>query len=82
MNNETITITRATAERALARLSDWLEWVEDLDTETRADIVALDELIKELEAEESYSLKIQKDREARQKAQAEFMERKKAEASN
>lgn len=45
---EKITISKRTAERLLARMADWLEYIESLDTETRADVVALDELINAL----------------------------------
>jgi hypothetical protein len=54
MDNKQITITEATARRAMERLNDWLEWVEDLDAETRADVIALDEIIKALDAEAEY----------------------------
>ena len=46
---EQITISRKTAERCIARLTDWLEYIETLDTETRADVVALDELINSVD---------------------------------
>lgn len=42
---ETVTISQKTAERLLHRMADWLEYIETLDAETRADVVALDELI-------------------------------------
>lgn len=80
MNN--ITITEATARRALARLTDWLEWVEELDAETRADILALDELIKALDAEDEYQKAIEEKRETAQRLNAEYQARQKAEAGN
>ena len=46
---ENVTISTKTAKRAIARLADWLEYIETLDAETRADVVALDELIGALE---------------------------------
>lgn len=46
---ETVTISKRTAERCLNRLADWLEYIEGLDAETRADIIALDELINALD---------------------------------
>jgi hypothetical protein len=63
MDNKQITITETTARRAMERLSDWLEWVEDLDAETRADILALDELIKALDAEAEYQKLLDEKRE-------------------
>lgn len=45
---ETVTISQKTAERLLHRMADWLEYIEVLDAETRADVVALDELINAL----------------------------------
>lgn len=45
---EQITISKKTAQRLLERMADWLEYIESLDTETRADVVALDELINAL----------------------------------
>lgn len=80
MNNKQITITEATARRAMLRLGDWLEWVEDLDAETRADILALDELIKALDAEAEFQKAIEEKRETAQRLNAEYQERKKAEA--
>jgi hypothetical protein len=80
MNNKEITITEATARRALERLTDWLEWVEDLDAGTRADVLALDELIKALDAEDEYEKMLQDRRERAQKAHQEHQARKKAEA--
>jgi hypothetical protein len=77
MNNETITITKATAERALTRLGDWLEYVEDMDKETRADVVALDELIKALDAEDSFQKEIEEKRENARRLNEEYQARKK-----
>jgi hypothetical protein len=72
MNNEQITITKATAQRALDRLADWLEWVEDLDKETRADILALDELIKALDAEDNFQEKIERNRQRARELNASY----------
>jgi hypothetical protein len=72
MNNEQITITKATAQRALDRLADWLEWVEDLDKETRADILALDELIKALDAEDNFQEKIERNRQRARELNAAY----------
>jgi hypothetical protein len=82
MNNKEITITETTARRAMARLSDWLEWVEDLDAETRADVIALDELIKALDAEAEHQTALDERRATAQRLHAEHQERKKAEAAN
>ena len=49
--NETIEIKKATAWAALERLHDWLEYIEWLDDETRRDVIALDDLIRALDAE-------------------------------
>lgn len=48
---ETIELSKTSAWVALERLHDWLEYVEWLDDETRRDIIALDELVKALDAE-------------------------------
>lgn len=78
---DNITITEATARRALARLTDWLEWVEDLDAETRADVLALDELIKALDAETEYEKMLEERRESARKANEEYHARKNAESA-
>ena len=49
--NKKIEITKTTAWVALERLYDWLEYIEWLDDETRRDVIALDELVRELDAE-------------------------------
>lgn len=49
--NETIEIKKATAWVALERLHDWLEYIDYLDDQTRRDVIALDDLIKALDAE-------------------------------
>jgi hypothetical protein len=33
-------------------MSDWLEWIDRLDERTRRDVIALDELVKALDAEQ------------------------------
>lgn len=82
MENKQITITEATARRAMARLIDWLEWVEDLDTETRADVIALDELIRVLDAEAERLAWADKRKREHAAHMAEHQERIKAEAVN
>jgi hypothetical protein len=49
--NEKIELTTRTAWVALERLYDWLEYIEWLDDETRRDVIALDELVRALDAE-------------------------------
>lgn len=75
---ETITISRATAERLLNRMSEWLEYIDGLDAETRADIVALDELVKALDAEEQLLQLEQQRRDELQRLQTEYAARQAA----
>jgi hypothetical protein len=75
----TITITRETAERCIARLADWLEYIDNLDYETRADIIALDELIRATDGEEILEAIQQRNREQVQRLNKEWQERKAAE---
>jgi competence transcription factor ComK len=49
--NETVMITVRTAWVAMEMLNDMLDWVEFLDDETRRQIIALDELVRVLDAE-------------------------------
>jgi hypothetical protein len=51
-NSDKIEITTKTAWIALERLHDWLEWIDNLDDATRRDIIALDELVRALDAEQ------------------------------
>jgi hypothetical protein len=51
-NTETIELTKRTAWVALERLHEWLEWIDELDDSTRRDIIALDELVRALDAEQ------------------------------
>lgn len=73
-----ITITEATARRCMERMADWLEWVDSLDSETRADIIALDELVKVLDAE---SYLTERENARLEAAQRQFEERKAKEAA-
>ncbi len=75
----TITITRETAERLIAKLADWLEYIDGLDYETRADIIALDELIRATDGEELLEAIQRRNREALAQANKEWQERKAAE---
>ena len=74
-----ITITRQTAERLIERLADWLEYIDNLDYETRADIIALDELIRATDGEEILEAIQQRNREQVQRLNKEWQERKAAE---
>ena len=47
---ETVEISKKTGYVLLNVMSDWLEYVEDLNAKTRQEIVALDELIAALDA--------------------------------
>lgn len=71
--NETIEIKKATAWVALERLHDWLEYIEWLDDETRRDIIAFDDLIRALDAEDFITDKRDK---ARAEREAEWAKRK------
>lgn len=79
MNTEQITISKKTAERALKTLADWLEWVEDLDRETRADILALDELVKALGLEDKFEKQLQEKREERNRVNLAYAKKIQAE---
>ena len=79
MNTEQITISKTTAERALKTLADWLEWVEDLDRETRADILALDELVKALGLEDKFEEQLQEKREERNRVNLAYAKKIQAE---
>jgi len=72
---ETVEISKKTGYVLLNVMSDWLEYVEDLNGKTRQEIVALDELIAALDANDWFdNLNEQKAIEARlmqQKWQAE-----------
>lgn len=49
--NEVIELSKTSAWVALELLHDILDWVEFLDDETRRQVIALDELVKALDAE-------------------------------
>lgn len=76
---QTITISRATAERLLNRMADWLEYIDGLDYETRADIIALDELVRAMDGEEQLKTIEQQRRDELQRVNKEWQERKAAE---
>ena len=79
---ETVEISKKTGYILLNVMSDWLEYVEDLNAKTRQEIVALDELILALDADDWFdNLNEQKAIDARlmqQKWQAEQAAAKKA----
>lgn len=50
--NEVIKLTKSSAWALLKRIEEWLQWTDRLDADTRADIAAMDELVKALDAEE------------------------------
>ena len=51
-NIEVIQLTKSSAWALLKRIEEWLQWTDRLDAETRADIAAMDELVRALDAEE------------------------------
>ena len=70
--NETITISKKTAETILNHLTDYLYYTDTLDKETRANIAALDELITALDYEDEYRAKIEEIQNANIKMNQEF----------
>ena len=76
MNNERITISKATAETILNHLADYLYYTDTLDKETRDNIAALDQLITALDYEDEYRAKIEEIQTANIKMNAEFHARR------
>jgi len=76
MNNETITISKATAETILNHLADYLYYTDTLDKETRDNIAALDELITALDYEDKYRAKIEEIQTANIRMNAEYAARR------
>ena len=77
---KTISISEKAAWVCLDALSDWLDYVDTLDKETRERVAALDELVIQLKAEDWLQ-----DKEARERARAiemnrEYLERQAAKA--
>lgn len=70
--NNTITITKTTAETILNHLADYLYYTDTLDKETRAQIAALDELITALDYENEYRAKVEEIQNANIKMNAEL----------
>lgn len=71
-----ITITEKTARVALRNLWMHNREIWQLDSETREGIIAVDELVRELEAEELLETWETEERESAQRMQAEYMARK------
>jgi hypothetical protein len=80
--NNTITITKTTAETILNHLADYLYYTDTLDKETRANIAALDELITALDYEDEYRAKIEEIQTANMRMNAEFHARQAEKAAN
>jgi hypothetical protein len=80
--NEKIEITTKTAWVALERLHDWLEWVDLLDDATRRDIIALDELVRALDAEKYLADKHAEQQARMQEANKKHLESMKAKEGN
>jgi hypothetical protein len=74
--NETITISKTTAETLLFHLTDYLYYIDSLDKETRAQVIALDELITALDYEDEHRAKVEEIENANRKMTAEFHARK------
>jgi hypothetical protein len=70
--NETITISKTTAETLLFHLTDYLYYIDSLDKETRAQVIALDELITALDYENEHRAKVEEMEERNRKLNAEF----------
>jgi hypothetical protein len=81
-NNNKIEITIKTAWVALERLHDWLEWVDLLDDATRRDIIALDELVRALDAEQYLTDKHAEQQARLQEANKKHLEAMKAKEGN
>ena len=75
---KTITISEKAAWTCLDALSDWLDYVETLDKETRERVVALDELVNALAAEEYLVEKAAKERARAIEMNREYLERQAA----
>ena len=80
--NEKIEITIKTAWIALERLHDWLEWIDTLDDATRRDIIALDELVRALDAEQYLADKNAEQQARLQEANKKHLEAMKAKEGN
>ena len=81
-NNNKVEISIKTAWVALERLNDWLEWVDLLDDATRRDIIALDELVRVLDAEQYLADKHAEQQARLQEANKKHLEAMKAKEGN
>lgn len=80
--NEKITISKTTAETLLFHLTDYLYYIDGLDKETRAQVIALDELITALDYEDEHRAKVEEIENANIKMNAEFHARQLEKESN
>jgi hypothetical protein len=80
--NETITISKTTAETLLFHLTDYLYYIDSLDKETRAQVIALDELITALDYENEHRAKVEEMEERNRKLNAEFHARQAEKVGN
>jgi hypothetical protein len=82
MNNEQITLSKATAETILFHLTDYLYYTDTLDKETRALVIALDGLITALDYEENYRDKVREIESANMKMNEEWRAKQAEKAGN
>ena len=80
--NETITISKTTAETIIFFMTEFLYYTDTLDKETRANIAALDELITALDYEDEYRARVEEIQNANIKMNAEFHARQLEKESN
>jgi len=80
MKNEKVDISKETAATLLFHLTDYLYYTPYLDKETRALVIALDDLIIALDYEEEHRAKVKEIEDANIKMNAEFHARRAKEA--
>jgi hypothetical protein len=80
--NEKIEITTKTAWVMLERMLDLLDWVDRLDDETRRDVIALDELVRQLDAEQFLTDRWYKQQQEQQEANKAHLEAMKTKEGN
>ena len=81
-NSEKIELTTKTAWVMLERMLDWLEWIDRLDDGTRRDVIALDELVIQLDAEQFLTDRWYKQQQAQQEANEAHREAMKTKEGN
>ena len=81
-NNNKIEITTKTGWVALERLLDLLDWIDRLDDEARRDVIALDELVRALDAEQFLTDRWYKQQQEHQEANKKHLEALKAKEGN